>query len=188
MTKFKIGDRVQYILDSELITGTVRDYERNGNCLVVGDGDEGGYSYDDLELAPAPALVVVPGIVGWVIDAYQKEKNYPEIGAYERGRTLYEFMGHLRRDTGYKTSEVRSWAMQDDANMRLLARAWLDGYTVEKEPLYYVRLPHFGYITNRMDYTLSQSKDDAVALTESKIKGIDKGYWQFAVPIEEDAD
>ncbi|EJA2454255.1 DUF1642 domain-containing protein, partial [Listeria monocytogenes] len=50
---------------------------------------------------------------------------------------------------------------------------------------YYVKLPHFGYVTNRMDYTLSQSKTDAVMLTESKIKRMDERYWQFAVPVEE---
>ncbi|HHR1992996.1 TPA: DUF1642 domain-containing protein [Listeria monocytogenes] len=59
------------------------------------------------------------------------------------------------------------------------------GYEVEKEPLYYVKLPYFGYVTNRMDYTLSQSKTDAVMLTESKIKRMDERYWQFAVLVDE---
>ncbi|WP_272898458.1 DUF1642 domain-containing protein [Listeria monocytogenes] len=32
---------------------------------------------------------------------------------------------------------------------------------------------------------MSQSKTDAVMLTESKIKRMDERYWQFAVPVEE---
>ncbi|EAK9330120.1 DUF1642 domain-containing protein, partial [Listeria monocytogenes] len=83
------------------------------------------------------------------------------------------------------SAEMYEWLISSADNQELLARAWLDGYEVEKEPLYYVRLPYFGYVANRMDYTLSQSKTDAVMLTESKIKRMDERYWKFAVLVEE---
>ena len=78
------------------------------------------------------------------------------------------------------------------------ARAWLDGYTVEKPQLFYIDLPKvFGLSDSTSDSTFvskaesgiilefTKGKDYALKLTEQEIKSIDERYWQFAVPVED---
>lgn len=77
------------------------------------------------------------------------------------------------------------------------ARAWLDGYTVEKPQLFYIDLPKvFELSDSTSDSTFvskaesgiilefTKGKDYALKLTEQEIKSIDERYWQFAVPVE----
>ncbi|EKK8683264.1 DUF1642 domain-containing protein, partial [Listeria monocytogenes] len=98
------------------------------------------------------------------------------------------------------------WLCLEESNQWLLARAWMDGYEVEKEPLYYVRLPFasrstdfekettYTYIivnitTDEMQPSTSNRNYGSwkAALTESEIKAMPGGdiYWQFAVLVEE---
>ncbi|HAB7122594.1 TPA_asm: DUF1642 domain-containing protein, partial [Listeria monocytogenes] len=90
----------------------------------------------------------------------------------------------------------------------LLVRAWLGGYEVEKEPLYYVRLPlstwnddaaelevinMYVLLNKQSDETtftgsiINKNKKWTTKLTEAEIKGMQKGeiYWLFAVPVED---
>ena len=71
-----------------------------------------------------------------------------------------------------------------------------DGYEVEKEPLYYVKLPvvYFNHLDletylmkdDRGNITIADNNDfDDMKFTESEIKAIDERYWAFAVPVEE---
>lgn len=71
-----------------------------------------------------------------------------------------------------------------------------DGYEIEKEPLYYVKLPvaylnHCDLETYLMkgdcgNITIADNNDfDDMKFTESEIKAIDERYWAFAVPVEE---
>ncbi|HEL9064232.1 TPA: DUF1642 domain-containing protein, partial [Listeria monocytogenes] len=98
------------------------------------------------------------------------------------------------------------WLISSADNQELLARAWLDGYEVEKEPLYYVRLPFasrstdfekettYTYIivnitTDEMQPSISNRNYGSwkAELTEAQIKGMPGGdlYWQFTVLVEE---
>ena len=69
-------------------------------------------------------------------------------------------------------------------------RAWLDGYTVEREQLYEIRLPLPKNDDN--DYALVDVKgyiwEDALPtkykLIESEVKNIDERYMAFAVKVE----
>lgn len=74
-----------------------------------------------------------------------------------------------------------------------------DGYEVEKEPLYYVKLPvvYFNHLDletylmkdDRGNITIADNNDfDDMKFTESEIKAIDERYWAFAVPVEEVAE
>ncbi|MEI3630397.1 DUF1642 domain-containing protein [Lactococcus lactis] len=85
-----------------------------------------------------------------------------------------------------------------DDNAEDFARAWLDGYTVEKPQLFYIELPKiFGLSDSTSDSTFvskaesgiisefTKGKDYALKLTEQEIKSIDERYWQFAVPVED---
>lgn len=92
---------------------------------------------------------------------------------------------------GVEYSKADRWI---EDNQETFARAWIDGYEVEKEPLYYVKLPVMYF--NRWDLEAYLMKDDRgnitiadnndfddMKFTESEIKAIDEGYWPFAVPV-----
>ncbi|HGF7716672.1 TPA: DUF1642 domain-containing protein [Enterococcus faecium] len=93
-------------------------------------------------------------------------------------------------------SEVRSW-MKIGFNSNKFARAFMSlDYEVEKEPLYYVKLPvvYFNHLDletylmkdDRGNTTIADNNDfDDMKFTESEIKAIDERYWPFAVPVEE---
>ncbi|HCW3516128.1 TPA: DUF1642 domain-containing protein [Listeria monocytogenes] len=82
----------------------------------------------------------------------------------------------------------------EEERYELFARAWLDGYEVEKEPLYYV---HFlegigGYLNMRYDglmRTNGKDQDDEykTQFTEAEIKSMKKGkgYWLLREPVDE---
>lgn len=96
-------------------------------------------------------------------------------------------------------SEFRSW-MKIGFNSNRFARAFMSmDYEVEKEPLYYVKLPvvyfnHWdleAYLMkdDRGNITIADNNDfDDMKFTESEIKEIDERYWPFAVPVEEVAE
>ena len=99
------------------------------------------------------------------------------------------------------TSSVDEWLENED-NQELLIRM-KDGYTVEKEPLYYVKLPEkntdsynvYGlkkYSDGRINIAVYDRADIGKSmnskLTEKEIKSVDEKYWAFAVPVEEEAE
>ncbi|MBH1065574.1 DUF1642 domain-containing protein [Enterococcus faecium] len=97
---------------------------------------------------------------------------------------------------GVEYSKTDRWI---EDNQGTFARAWLIGYEVEKEPLYYVKLPvvyfnHWDLETylmkdDRGNITIADNNDfDDMKFTESEIKAIDERYWPFAVPVEEVAE
>ncbi|ALD11336.1 DUF1642 domain-containing protein [Listeria monocytogenes] len=176
--KFKKGENVHVIAGNELLNGWYNGKEfGTGNSLVKVSKDKIIATKDCFIAKEKEAeLVVVPQLVGDFLENHSKED----------GHTLHDLLCDLLTSRDSLDENVYDWIMENNnENGELLARAWLDGYKVEKEPLYYVKLPYFGYVTNRMDYTLSQSKTDAVMLTESKIKRMDERYWKFAVLVEE---
>ncbi|MEN2285479.1 DUF1642 domain-containing protein [Enterococcus lactis] len=93
-------------------------------------------------------------------------------------------------------------------NQETFARAWIDGYEVEEEPLYYVRLPyevwdeeaaelkteylylHYEITSDetRIFPTKEPRKSFVAKLDELTIKSADERYWPFAVPVEEVAE
>ncbi|WP_257996932.1 DUF1642 domain-containing protein, partial [Listeria monocytogenes] len=92
------------------------------------------------------------------------------------------------------SAEMNDWLSSEDSNQELLMRAWLDGYEVEKEPLYYVKLidQATGYLNVRNDgrRSMSNSVQNEIfktKFTESEIKAMDKGevYWLLREPVDE---
>ena len=62
------------------------------------------------------------------------------------------------------------------SNRDLFVDALANGYEVEKEPLYYVKLPVIGYLNN---------PDGGIKHTEQEIKAIDERYWLFKEEVKE---
>lgn len=78
----------------------------------------------DLEQLDEPQPVEVPKFVAQYIE-WAKGEDYHLLGA------MIEIRSH-------KNKEIDEWFEEDD-NMELFARAWLDGYEVEKEKRYLVK-------------------------------------------------
>ncbi|EAD6228719.1 DUF1642 domain-containing protein [Listeria monocytogenes] len=148
-----------------------------------------------------PELVVVPQCVADWIE--QKKAN---------GDQLYIAMDKSWESMNYTVSD---WLEEGEDRYNKFARAWLDGYEVEKEPLYYVKLP----ISKRNEATDEleiinmclllniRSRETCISgnyrwvdklkrtgwrtkLTEAQIKDMPEGdiYWQFAVLVEEEEE
>lgn len=104
----------------------------------------------------------------------------------------------------FGTSELKNWIVKAD-NFILFVEAVMNGYEVEKEKLYYVKLPitvwnnhleelettpsylhfdntsdEFRIFTSAKSYTTNFK----AKLTEERIKSIDERYWAFAVEVE----
>ena len=102
----------------------------------------------------------------------------------------------LLTDLDNMPDDVNEWLFfqENDDNINLILRAWLDGYTVEKPQLFYIELPNVYGLKNKVSVSkvengtiveFSNGKNYALAFTEQEIKSIDERYWQFAVPVED---
>jgi hypothetical protein len=122
-----------------------------------------------------PKKVVVPKFVAKKIESY--------------GSAL-EMLANEYFDQSSEEVDSDELACWIDGNADLFFNAWVCGYEVEKEQLYYVLLPEMGEY--ELKYFLDQdgelSVDDQLCeyykLTEQKIKSIDERYWPFAVKVD----
>lgn len=147
---------------------------------------------NDLGQLEEPNKVVVPKFVAeWLEEC----KNNASLG--ECLRCFHFGSGILSIVSA--DENVEGWINEGDNDL-LLARAWLDGYEVEKEPLYYVKLPDFRHSSSGNVYGLKKivngeirvgvfdkqeiGKTKESQLTENQIKSIDERYWPFAVKVD----
>ncbi|EAC5296002.1 DUF1642 domain-containing protein [Listeria monocytogenes] len=200
--RFKEGDKVEFIWIGELKQGVVTEIEETKNAIsyqIKYSGEMGMTWLDERDLlSPAPVLKV-PKLVGDFLENHSKED----------GHTLHDLLCDLLTSRDSLDENVYDWIMENNnENGELLARAWLDGYEVEKEPLYYVRLPlstwnddaaelevinMYVLLNKQSDETtftgliINKNKKWTTKLTEAEIKGMPGGdiYWQFAVLVEE---
>ena len=132
-----------------------------------------------------PKKVVIPQFVAdWIIQAkkfgYSISDSMEQVGSYF--------------DTN-QYDKAMHWARY---NQNIFARAWLDGYEIEKEKLYVVGLMNNHYrITRCLAYDLvdnvffiSQTQEETLnkfkkRFTEKEIKDYDERFWPFAVEVAE---
>ncbi|EPD2041021.1 DUF1642 domain-containing protein [Listeria monocytogenes] len=193
--RFKTGDRVELILRSKKRVGTVEEvYNDTQKCKVQIDGFPVTVTKLQKYLVKAEGseLVVPQCVADWY--EYNKDKLDYSIWKYIRNWEYHEEDGffNFMNDNDSKSIETLN-------KMR-------NGYEVEKEPLYYVRLPYssccnateketnYAYIivnkiNNETQPTMSKpvSKYWKAELTEAQIKNMPAGdiYWRFAVLVEE---
>ncbi|PQB74408.1 hypothetical protein CUN23_05675, partial [Enterococcus faecalis] len=82
------------------------------------------------------------------------------------------------------SGEFYDWLSDNADTLFTLCDAIRYGYEVEKEQLYYVKLPEIGYMRFGKKYFYSTDKEDAKRYTENQIKSIDERYWPFAVKVD----
>ncbi|HEM0586844.1 TPA: DUF1642 domain-containing protein, partial [Listeria monocytogenes] len=193
--RFKEGDKVEFIWSGKLKQGVVTEIEETKNAIsyqIKYSGDMGMTWLDERDLiAPAQVLKVPQFVADWIEQRDAK------------GDDLYTAMDKSWQSMNYK---VIDWLEEGEDRYNKFARAWLDGYEVEKEPLYYVRLPlstwnddaaelevinMYVLLNIQSDETtftgsiINKNKKWKTKLTEAEIKGMPGGdiYWQFAVPV-----
>ncbi|EHU8307197.1 DUF1642 domain-containing protein [Listeria monocytogenes] len=194
--KFKEGDKVQFIENNELIIGTIKRVNNDVGWVDLKVSDLSWFfrKFEDVVKVKEPELIAVPRFAAdWIKHCKQRE---------------YDLACLLDYEDSDMSAEMYEWLISSADNQELLARAWLDGYEVEKEPLYYVRLPlstwnddaaelevinMYVLLNVQSDETsitgsiINENKEWRTKLTEAEIKGIPGGeiYWQFAVLVEE---
>ncbi|HAA6435310.1 TPA_asm: hypothetical protein GGB17_14470 [Listeria monocytogenes] len=197
--RFKEGDKVQFIENNELIIGTIKRVNNDVGWVDLKVSDLSWFfrKLEDVVKVKEPELIAVPRFAAdWIKHCKQRE---------------YDLACLLDYEDSDMSAEMYEWLISSADNQELLARAWLDGYEVEKEPLYYVRLPlstwnddaaelevinMYVLLNVQSDETsitgsiINENKEWRTKLTEAEIKGIPGGeiYWQFAVLVEEEEE
>ncbi|EIF6172148.1 DUF1642 domain-containing protein, partial [Listeria monocytogenes] len=190
--RFKEGDKVQFIENNELIIGTIKRVNNDVGWVDLKVSDLSWFfrKLEDVVKVKEPELIAVPRFAAdWIKHCKQRE---------------YDLACLLDYEDSDMSAEMYEWLISSADNQELLARAWLDGYEVEKEPLYYVRLPFasrstdfekettYTYIivnitTDEMQPSISNRNYGSwkAELTEAQIKGMPGGdiYWQFAILV-----
>ncbi|EAC6665672.1 TPA: DUF1642 domain-containing protein [Listeria monocytogenes] len=181
--RFKEGDKVEFIDQGELKQGVVTEIEETNHSIFYQidyiRNMEITWITEDKLLSPAPVLKVPRFADDWISHCKQRE---------------YDLACLLDYEDSDMSAEMNDWLSSEDSNQELLMRAWLDGYEVEKEPLYYVKLidQATGYLNVRNDgrRSMSNSVQNEIfktQFTESEIKAMNKGeaYWLLKEPVEE---
>ncbi|EJB2785909.1 DUF1642 domain-containing protein [Enterococcus faecalis] len=163
------------------------DILENLECSTESLSYDNGYEqgvYDSLShviLLDEPKKVVVPKFVAEWIE-YAKKKGDSLIDSFNPW-DLY----------GAEYIDATRWI---DNNQETFALAWVNGYEVEKEQLYYVDFINDGDVHKRLildhengKYNIVDWSDNLIGLvqemfTEQEIKAIDERYWLFAVKVD----
>lgn len=128
--KFDLGTKAVWI--NEILNELGSEYGFHKYCA--------GYKQGKFDGTMEREKVTVPQFVAdWI--EYAKFEDYHLLGAMDS----IAISGRKNLD---------EWFRDNDDNMDLFARAWLDGYTVEKEPKYTVKLK------NTDDYLVKTNNDD----------------------------
>lgn len=117
------------------------------------------------------------------LDEPQKVKIPQVIAEYikQKKDDDYHLLGAMIEIRSRKNKEIDEWFEEDD-NMELFARAWLDGYEVEQEKRYYIRLKNvdenYNYLTcikHLNAWALTEIKRDKKFRTEHTKKQLEEG-------------
>ena len=128
--------------------------------------------------------VIIPQFVAVYLDFAKSNTTLMQVLELANTRNEWE-----------KWEKVYDWI---EENHELFARAWLDGFTVEKEQKYYVLVRDeeyggFWFLSkkNNGDISIGVNRNysevdwDTLKLTEQEIKDYDERYWSFAKKVEE---
>lgn len=173
MNKQELIKGLNWLRDACAKEGGFTSGVRIGLTLAIGE----------IEKLDEPEKIVIPKFVA---------------EAFEKAREDNCFASQLINAMYDSSDEVGYW-LEVPSNEKLLLRAWLDGYEIEKEKLYYVidksKIPILTIHEGKVVASVSVSKveraeklsttDFKYRLTEKQIKDYDGRYWSFAVEVEE---
>ncbi|WP_457998271.1 DUF1642 domain-containing protein [Enterococcus faecium] len=165
------------------LVGSIEDFK---GISTFHDGKYTGleHALELIQQLDEPQKPVVPKFVA---EWFEENKDDLEFPIWELCVDSYGFKDEYG---------MLNWIQQSENNPIETLIRMKDGYEVEKEPLYYVKLPvvYFNHLDletylmkdDRGNITIADNNDfDDMKFTESEIKAIDERYWPFAVPVEE---
>ncbi|MBC6483699.1 DUF1642 domain-containing protein [Enterococcus lactis] len=172
-----------------ILVGSIEDFK---GISTFHDGKYAGleHALELIKQLDEPQKPVVPKFVADWIELCKEKADLISClsGSYEYGVNQYK-----------RITEDEDWLFEAD-HQELVARAWLYGYEIEKEPLYTVtinldRKYHLvvdeGDGNDEISTTLTTSHGVfgyRYFLTEKEIKSADENLWLIAVPVEEVAE
>ncbi|EGO7879604.1 DUF1642 domain-containing protein [Enterococcus faecalis] len=176
MNKQELIDELIYELENVSSKSINKDFE---------DGYNGGIRHA-LELVKEkkldePKKVVVPKFVAEWLDKHKYSTDIIDLFLSVEYATDSD--GFIAEKWDY-SGEFYDWLSDNADTLFTLCDAIRYGYEVEKEQLYYVKLPEIGYMRFGKKYFYSTDKEDAKRYTENQIKSIDERYWPFAVKVD----
>lgn len=192
MKKFEVGERVQFIEGNEVKTGKIVNNVTPSHPIVeVGDELPYAMHVKDIAKLDQPEPVKVPEQVSKLLDTYLITKE--PLDDFSKGTILADIL-----DDYSDGVLAEDWKLADNwigDNRTKLKDAVRNGYVVEEEPKYYVKLLPMeeGYLALNTQpgneyYAISspyEVKGLKTKFTETEIKAIDERLWSFAVPVEE---
>lgn len=111
---------------------------------------------------------------------------------------MYRLSVSLEQGIDNGSKELSTWLF-NRSNQDTFARAWLDGYEIEEEPLYWVRdnkgksilykdVMAGGKVTRSGGSNVSHQERHSVeyTFTEKEIKAYDERFWAFRVEVTDD--
>lgn len=136
-----------------------------------------------------PQKVKVPECVGELLDYYRKSADVDLLALLICFKDWY-----FRNDKTSESEEAIDWLVKHPEKFM---KAWIDGYEVDEERKYYIRLtiPSSSVIGLYLGFNKDGKFDTSYGkphitwgwkcrFTEKEIKAIDERYWPFAVPVE----
>ncbi|HAK0948380.1 TPA: DUF1642 domain-containing protein [Listeria monocytogenes] len=197
--RFKEGDKAEFVYGGKLTKGVVTEIKASpfgiSYLMTFEENNKTIWAAEDLLLSPDPVLKVPQFVADW----YEQHRHKLE----------YSIWGYIY-DWDDQDCESDFYDFMKNDNLKPVETLikMKDGYEVEKEPLYYVRLPLSTWNDDAAElevinmYVLLNIQSDETTftgsiinknkkwknkLTEAEIKGMQKGeiYWLFAVLVEE---
>ncbi|HDI3618657.1 TPA: DUF1642 domain-containing protein [Listeria monocytogenes] len=199
--KFKEGDKVQFIREGSMVEGVVKEVKDCSPDMwyLIDDKYKDSWIFGG-HLILLTLLPVIPKFAADAINTFKDEGDSLAV-AIDYEVYTEALIKELSLDR-----KMRGW-LWEASNQELFARAWMDGYEVEKEPLYYVRLPlaywdedkaELEDVYRHLTWNITSGETDfsgrtdcrkadgrRTQLTEKQIKDINEKYWAFAVPVED---
>ena len=169
MKKQQLLDELNWIMNTYPNVGSFESGFRTGLATAIAEIDK----------LDEPEKVVIPQFVAEYVDLAKSDV------------TLMRVL-----EIANRRSELPKWKKEYDwisANAETFARAWLYGYEVEKEKLYYVLdkqdktllVLMGGEVKLSGGYELHDSNKDMYQLTEKQIKDYDERFLEFAEEVAE---
>ncbi|MGQ4824822.1 DUF1642 domain-containing protein [Enterococcus faecalis] len=128
-----------------------------------------------------PIKVVVPKFVAEWLDKHKYSTDIIDLFLSVEYATDSD--GFVAEKWDY-SGEFYDWLSNSADIQFTLCDAMRYGYEVEKEQLYYVKLPEIGYMRFGFCIPITENIEEAKKYTEQEIKAIDERYWPFAVKVE----
>ncbi|HDU7279972.1 TPA: DUF1642 domain-containing protein [Listeria monocytogenes] len=177
--KFKEGDRVEVIWRSELHQGVVAHISEITNELNIKPDftSQGTILFNQNQVRKVKLVKVPQFVADWI--KYCEKHCWGLVEALE---DTYE--------SSCMPEEVMDWFEDCRENQEFFARAWLDGYEVEKEPLYYVRFfdGGLGFLNILKEFKREKPTRRWIAVEVAYITDYEQkeGYVVMGIKLDED--